>query len=69
MIVGMAQPAIRARSIGLYYLVRSLAISPAAFIGCLLWNVAPAVSFVMAGGFGLIGAVVFVVTVDEQYAS
>ena len=50
MIVGMAQPAIRARSIGLYYLVRSLAISPAAFIGGLLWNVAPAVPFVMAAG-------------------
>jgi MFS family permease len=68
MIVGMAEPAIRARSVGLYYLVRSLAISPAAFIGGLLWNVSPALPFFVAGGFGLVGAVVFVATVDEQDA-
>ena len=69
MIVGMAEPAIRARSIGLYYLIRSLAISPAAFIGGVLWTVAPALPFVIAGGFGLIGAIVFVVTVDERHAA
>ena len=68
MIVGMAQPVIRARSIGLYYLVRSLAISPAAFIGGLLWNIEPVVPFVVAGAIGLVGTVVFVATVDERYA-
>ena len=68
MIVGMAEPAVRARSIGLYYLVRSLAISPAAFLGGLLWNIDPAVPFIVAGAIGLAGAVVFVVTVDERDA-
>jgi hypothetical protein len=69
MIVGMAQPAIRARSVGPYYLIRSLAISPAAFVGGVLWTVAPALPFVIAGGFGLIGAVVFVATADERNAA
>jgi MFS family permease len=69
MIVGLAQPAIRARSVGLYYLIRSVAISPAAFIGGLLWNVSPGVPFGVAGAFGLIGAIVFVATVEERHAS
>jgi MFS family permease len=69
MIVDMVQPSLRGRSIGLYYLIRSLAISPAAFIGGLLWHVSPAVPFVMAGIIGAIGTVVFALTVDERYAS
>ena len=69
MIVGLAQPAIRARSIGLYYLVRSLAISPAAFIGGLLWNVNPAVPFLAATAVGLAGTVIFALTVDERNAA
>jgi MFS family permease len=69
MIVGLAQPGIRARSIGLYYLIRSVAISPAAFVGGLLWNIEPAIPFIVAGVIGLMGAIVFSATVDEQYAS
>jgi MFS family permease len=69
MIVDMVQPALRARSIGLYYLLRSLAISPAAFVGGLLWSVSPALPFVVAGVIGAIGTVVFALTVDERYAS
>jgi MFS family permease len=69
MIVDMVQPAIRARSIGLYYLIRSVCISPAAFIGGVLWNVTPALPFVAAGVVGLAGTAVFAATVDERYAS
>ncbi len=69
MIVDFAQEGVRARSIGLYYLVRSLSITPAAAIGGLLWKIAPEVPFVTAGIIGLIGTVVFAVTVEEQYAS
>ena len=69
MIVDFAQDNIRARSVGLYYLVRSLSITPAAAIGGLLWKIAPQVPFVMAGVIGLIGTVVFIMTVDERYAS
>ena len=69
MIVDFAQDHVRARSVGLYYLVRSLSITPAAFIGGLLWSIAPQVPFVVAGIIGLLGTVVFAVTVDEKYAS
>jgi MFS family permease len=69
MIVDFAQENMRARSVGLYYLVRSLSITPAAAIGGLLWKVAPPVPFVVAGIIGVIGTVVFAATVEEQYAS
>lgn len=69
MIVDFARDNVRGRSVGLYYLVRSLSITPAAVIGGLLWKIAPQVPFVTAGIIGLIGTVVFAVTVEEQYAS
>jgi MFS family permease len=68
MIVDFAQENVRARSVGLYYLVRSLSITPAAAIGGLLWRITPEVPFVVAGIIGLIGTVVFAVTVEEKYA-
>jgi MFS family permease len=69
MIVDLAHDNIRARSVGLYYLVRSLSITPAAAIGGLLWKIAPQVPFVTAGLIGLVGTLVFIMTVDERYAS
>jgi MFS family permease len=66
LIVDLARPALRARSIGLYYLIRSLAIAPAAFVGGLLWKVAPALPFHVAAGIGLVGTAAFAFTVDEQ---
>ncbi len=69
MIVDFVQDGVRARSVGLYYLVRSLSITPAAAIGGLLWKLAPEVPFVAAGIIGLIGTVVFAFTVEERYAS
>jgi MFS family permease len=69
MIVDFAREDLRARSVGLYYLVRSLSITPAAAIGGLLWKIAPQVPFVTAGVIGLIGTIVFALTVDERYAS
>ena len=69
MIVDFAEPHLRARSVGLYYLVRSLSITPAALIGGLLWKLAPQTPFIAAGIIGLIGTVVFALTVEERYAS
>lgn len=69
MIVDFAREDLRARSVGLYYLVRSLSITPAAAIGGLLWKLSPQVPFVTAGIIGLIGTLVFALTVDERYAS
>lgn len=68
LIVGLAQPQLRARSIGLYYFIRSIAIAPAAFIGGLLWRISPSVPFRVAAAVGLVGTVVFIATVDERYA-
>ena len=68
MIVDFAQDNVRARSVGLYYLVRSLSITPAAAIGGLLWSINPRVPFIVAGIIGLIGTLVFAATVEEEYA-
>jgi MFS family permease len=68
MILDLATPALRARSVGLYYLARSLAVAPAAFIGGLLWRLSPSLPFVLAGAVGLAGMGVFIATVDERYA-
>jgi MFS family permease len=69
MIVDFAHENLRARSVGLYYLVRSLSITPAAAIGGLLWSFDPRVPFVAAAVMGLIGTIVFAATVEERFAS
>src|SRR5216683_1349923 len=69
MIVDFAKHNVRARSIGLYYLVRSLSITPAAAIGGLLWKITPQVPFITAGIIGALGTIVFAATVEERYAS
>lgn len=69
MIVDLVRPSLRARSVGLYYLIRSLTVAPAAFIGGLLWKVAPALPFWLAGLVGVAGVVVFAATVEERDAS
>jgi len=68
MIVDFAQPQLRARSVGLYYLVRSLVITPAAAIGGLLWKVSPQTPFKVAGVFGVAGTFIFIATVRERFA-
>ena len=67
MIVDFAEPHLRARSVGLYYLVRSLSITPAAVVGG-LWKFAPQTPFITAGVVGIIGTLVFAATVEERYA-
>ena len=69
MIVDFAKENVRARSVGLYYLVRSLSITPAAAIGGLLWKLTPQLPFITAGIIGVLGTLVFAVTVEERYAS
>lgn len=69
MIVDFAEPHLRARTVGLYYLVRSLTITPAAAVGGLLWKVEPQATFITAGIIGVVGTVVFAATVEERYAS
>jgi len=69
MIVDRAREDLRARSVGLYYLVRSLSITPAAAVGGLLWKINPETPFIAATAIGLIGTVVFAATVEERFAS
>jgi len=66
LIIDLAEPSVRARVVGLYYLGRSVAIAPAAFIGGLLWKISPVIPFYVAAGIGLIGVVVFAATVREE---
>lgn len=66
MIVDFAEPKLRARSVGLYYLVRSLAITPAAAVGGLLWKISPQTPFVVAGVFGVVGSFTFMATIRDN---
>lgn len=49
----------KAGMFGLYYLVRDVIVSIAAFAGALLWMISPAVNFIAASSFGLAGTVWF----------
>ncbi len=68
LILEFVPPDVRARGVGVYYLIRSLAITPAATVGGILWNTAPSLPFLMAGGIGLIGTMLFTLTVQERHA-
>ena len=69
MIVDFAHEDMRARSVGLYYLIRGLSITPAAVIGGFLWKIAPEVPFLIAAAVGLLGTLIFALTVEERFAS
>jgi MFS family permease len=66
MIVDLAASQARARTVGLYYLVRSLSITPASAIGGLLWRIHPQLPFLIASGIGIVGTTLFSVTVSES---
>lgn len=68
LIVDLADSSVRARTVGLYYLVRSLAISPAALLGGLLWARSAAAPFVVAGIIGIAGTLTFALSRSETHA-
>jgi MFS family permease len=68
LIVDLVRPEVRARGVGLYYLIRSLAITPAATLGAAFWSITPTLPFVVAGAAGLVGTALFAATVEERYA-
>lgn len=59
LIMDLAPEHRKAGMFGLYYLVRDVVVSIAAFAGALLWMVSPAVNFIAASSFGLAGTVWF----------
>jgi MFS family permease len=50
----------KARGYGLYYFVRDLIVSFAAFLGGFIWKLSPAFNFFTAAVFGVIGTLLFV---------
>ncbi|HEY7184019.1 MAG TPA: MFS transporter [Blastocatellia bacterium] len=61
-IVDLADPAERARVVGVYYTIRNLLIVPAGAIGGILWAYDPQAPLQVAGAVGMLGAVAFWIT-------
>lgn len=59
LIMDLAPEGRKAAMFGLYYLMRDVVVSIAAFGGAFLWLISPQVNFLTAGAFGLIGTVSF----------
>ncbi len=66
MIVDFAHESVRARSVGLYYLLRSVTIAPSASVGAILWSMNRALPFHTAFAVGMIGAAIFTLAVRES---
>jgi MFS family permease len=60
LIMDLAPEDKKAGMFGLYYLIRDVIVSFAAFGGAFLWEVSPQVNFMIAAGFGLLGTIYFV---------
>src|SRR5262249_11538611 len=61
-IVDLADPAERARAVGVYYTIRNLLIVPAGMVGGLLWTRSPRLPLLAAGAVGLLGLLTFWLT-------
>ena len=55
LIVDLADPHARGRTVGTYYAIRGFAVAGAAAVGGALWTVRPALTFVTAGALGVAG--------------
>jgi predicted MFS family arabinose efflux permease len=55
LIVDLADPEVRGRTVGLYYTIRGFAVAGAAAIGGALWSVRPSLTFLTAAGLGALG--------------
>ena len=61
LIMDLAPEGKKASVFGLYYLIRDVVVSIAAFGGFLLWDVSPIANFLVAFGFGVLGTLYFVI--------
>jgi MFS family permease len=57
LIVDLADPSARGRTVGTYYTLRGLAVAGAAAIGGALWTIRPSLTFYVAGALGAAGTV------------
>lgn len=60
LIMDLAPDDCKAGMFGLYYLIRDVVVSVAAFGGAFLWMLGPSVNFLAASGFGLAGTLWFI---------
>ena len=65
MIVDLAHASVRGRSVGIYYLVRGLAVFPASILGGWLWSMDARLPFIVAFGVGIIGAITYALSRTE----
>lgn len=61
LIMDLAPEGQKAGMFGLYYLLRDVIVSLAAFSAGFLWNISPQVNFLVAFGFGLLGTLFFAI--------
>ncbi|MHA1910343.1 MAG: MFS transporter [Candidatus Kariarchaeaceae archaeon] len=64
LIMDLAPSEEKASTFGTYYLIRDIVVSIAAFGGAFLWQIqgnGPAINFLIAGCFGIIGTVIFAI--------
>ena len=61
LIMDLAPEGRKAATFGLYYLIRDIVVSVAAFGGAFLWMVSPSTNFWVAFGFGVLGTIYFAV--------
>lgn len=60
-IVDLAQQGLKARTVGLYYMVRDLSVACAALAGGTLWAIHPALNLWTAFGFGALGTLLWAI--------
>src|SRR5262245_30937785 len=65
-IVDLADPAHRARAVGVYYTIRNLMIVPAGAIGGILWMYDPRAPLQIACAVGMLGVAAFWITSRER---
>ena len=66
LIMDLAPEDRKAGMFGLYYLIRDIVVSIAAFGGAFLWMLGPTVNFLAAFSFGVVGTTVFAIWGDDQ---
>lgn len=69
LIVDLADPDARGRTVGLYYAIRGFSVAGAAAIGAALWTIRPSLTFLAAAALGLAGtlwAALFLPTVPRD---
>jgi hypothetical protein len=59
LIVDLAHASVRGRSVGIYYLVRGLAVFPASILGGWLWSMNATFPFLAAFAVGVVGVITY----------